>query len=222
MQDKNIYVPAAILVGAIIIAGAIIYAVNPRSGGEEKKETAAEFYRKVAKGIGVDLKQFDSCVSEEKYKDKVAADYTLGIDLEVGGTPSTFVNGVGLEGGAGARLEDAIDKALAGTLGEGADISVGPQDHVQGNREALVTIVEFSDLQCPFCRSFHPLVQEALAKYGDKVRWVYKHFPLTNIHPQAVPAALASECIAEQKGDEGFWKFIDEVFKNQEKLNASS
>lgn len=98
------------------------------------------------------------------------------------------------------------------------ELNVGSDDHIRGNPSAPVTIVEFSDLQCPFCQRFHPTLQQALAEYGDQVRWVYKHFPLDAIHPNARPAAEASECVAEQKGNDGFWQFVDGVFENQSRI----
>ena len=98
--------------------------------------------------------------------------------------------------------------------------SVTANDYIRGNPNAPITIVEFSDFQCPFCRQFHPTVQQAFNEYGDKVRWVYRHFPLTQIHPNAQPAAEASECVGEQKGSEGFWQFADAMFAQQERLGA--
>ncbi|HCM36794.1 MAG TPA: disulfide bond formation protein DsbA [Candidatus Wildermuthbacteria bacterium] len=98
---------------------------------------------------------------------------------------------------------------------------VTADDHIRGNQTAPVTIIEYSDFQCPFCRQFHPTMRQALAEYGDQVRWVYKHFPLDQLHPQARPAAEASECVAEQKGSEGFWQFADALFENQERLGSA-
>ena len=95
---------------------------------------------------------------------------------------------------------------------------LGEKDHLRGNPEAPVTIVEFSDFQCPFCERFHKTVQQVLADYPDQVRWVYKHFPLDSIHSQARSAAEASECAWEQKGNKGFWQFADLLFENQQKL----
>lgn len=95
------------------------------------------------------------------------------------------------------------------------EITVSEKDHIWGNSGVPVTIVEYSDFQCPFCASFHPTVQQILADYPNQVRWVYRHFPLDQIHPQARPAAEASECAAEQ---EKFWEFSDGLFENQEKL----
>lgn len=95
------------------------------------------------------------------------------------------------------------------------DVAVGDKDHVRGNKNASVTLIEFSDFECPFCGRFEPTVNQALAEYGDKIRLVYKHFPLESIHPQARPAAEASECAAEQGK---FWEYHDELFKNQDRL----
>lgn len=100
-------------------------------------------------------------------------------------------------------------------------IDVAQDDHIRGNPLAPVTIVEFSDYQCPFCQRFHPTVQQALDEYGDKVRWVYKHFPIPSIHAQAIPAAEASECVWEQKGDDGFWAFTDAVFASQSRMGSA-
>ncbi|OHA63384.1 MAG: hypothetical protein A2842_01485 [Candidatus Wildermuthbacteria bacterium RIFCSPHIGHO2_01_FULL_48_25] len=101
------------------------------------------------------------------------------------------------------------------------EFTITEQDHIRGNPDAEVTLVEFSDLQCPFCRSFHPTVQQALEEYGDTIRWVYKHFPLDNIHPEARPAAEAAECVWKQKGDEGFWAFADKVFEEQDRIGST-
>lgn len=110
------------------------------------------------------------------------------------------------------------EQTSAKSAGDNPQIPVTEQDHSRGNRSAAVTLIEFSDFQCPFCQRFHPTAKQALAEYGDKVRWVYKHFPIDSIHPHARPAAEASECIAEQKGNEGFWQFADALFENQSRL----
>jgi protein-disulfide isomerase len=93
---------------------------------------------------------------------------------------------------------------------------VTSEDHIIGKTDADVIVIEYSDFQCPFCAQFHPTVKQALASYGDKLALVYRHFPLDSIHPQARPAANASECIAELGGSSAFWKFADEVFAAQE------
>lgn len=86
-----------------------------------------------------------------------------------------------------------------------SDIKSGPAD-------AKVTMIEFSDFQCPYCKAFHATVNQALSEYGDKIQFVYKHFPLSNIHPQATNAALASECANEQGK---FQPYADRLFDKQ-------
>jgi len=85
----------------------------------------------------------------------------------------------------------------------------------KGPEDAPITIVEFSDYQCPFCARSEPLVHEALAAYPSKARLVYKHFPLTSIHPQAMSAALAAAA-AQRQGK--FWEMHDKLFANQRAL----
>jgi len=80
-----------------------------------------------------------------------------------------------------------------------------------------VTIIEFSDFQCPFCFRAAPTVRQVLATYGDKIRLVYRHYPIPG-HPQARPAAEASACAAEQGK---FWEFHDRLFADQSKLSAA-
>jgi protein-disulfide isomerase len=85
----------------------------------------------------------------------------------------------------------------------------------KGPATAPIEIVEFSDFQCPFCRSAFPTVQQVLAKYGDQVHFVYRHFPLS-IHPDAVPAAEAAACAAKQGK---FWPYHDRLFSSAPKLS---
>jgi protein-disulfide isomerase len=91
--------------------------------------------------------------------------------------------------------------------------SVNADDYVRGNPDAPITIVEFSDLECPFCKRFHSTMQQALTEYGDQVRWVYKHFPIDQLHPKADKEAEAAECAGELGGNEKFWAYIDRVFE---------
>lgn len=98
-----------------------------------------------------------------------------------------------------------------------ASLDVAKDDHVRGESNAAVTLVEFSDFQCAFCSLFHPTVIQLLSEYSGSVRWVYKHFPLDAIHPQARPASEASECAAEQ---DKFWEFADALFENQSSLGS--
>lgn len=89
-------------------------------------------------------------------------------------------------------------------------------DHIKGNNRAKVTLVEYSDFECPFCGNFYSTLKQVESEYGDDIRIVYRHYPLS-FHPQAQPAAEASECAAEQGK---FWEFHDGVFENQARIGA--
>ncbi len=89
-------------------------------------------------------------------------------------------------------------------------------DHIRGNSNADVMIVEYSDFECPFCKRFHPTMKQVMDEYGKdgQVAWVWRHFPLDSLHPvKARKEAVASECAAELSGQDGFWKFADRFFE---------
>ncbi len=88
---------------------------------------------------------------------------------------------------------------------------VSPTDHRRGPAEAALTIVEYSDLECPFCRVFHQTMLEIMTAESD-VAWVYRHFPIESLHKKARREAIAAECATVQGDDTAFWKYIDELF----------
>ena len=89
----------------------------------------------------------------------------------------------------------------------------------RGNPGAPVTIVEFSDFHCPFCRQAHATVQQVLARYGDKVRLVYKDMPLDNLHPNARAAAEAARCAGAQGK---FWEYHDKLFDSEPDVSTAA
>ena len=91
-------------------------------------------------------------------------------------------------------------------------ILVGNTKNVRGSDNAKVTVVEFSDFQCPACGVDQPLVQQLLDKHGNEIRFVYRHFPLTQLHPNAMSAALAAQAAASFNQ---FWAYHDLLFANQ-------
>lgn len=95
------------------------------------------------------------------------------------------------------------------------------QDHVRGNRDAKIKIVEYSDIDCPYCSIFHETMKQVVADYGDKVAWVYRHFPLSG-HPNAGYIAMVSECVAKDGGEEAFWNFLDLAFAEQDIRTANA
>jgi len=85
-------------------------------------------------------------------------------------------------------------------------------DHIRGDANAIITIVEYSDLECPFCARVHPTIRQALADYPGQVNWVYRHYPLS-FHANAQKAAEATECAAELGGNDKFWALVDMIYE---------
>lgn len=125
-------------------------------------------------------------------------------------------------GGSAAQLGAAAGgNTPPSTEEEGKLDAVRPvdaEDNILGNPSAPVKIIEYSDLECPFCSRFHTTMQQVMDEFGKdgKIAWVYRHFPLESIHQNARPAAVSAECAGELGGAEAFWGFIDSVFSKQE------
>lgn len=83
---------------------------------------------------------------------------------------------------------------------------------LRGNKNADVIIVEYSDIDCPFCARVHPTIQNVVATRDD-VAWAYRHLPLEQIHPQAFGKAVLAECVADQQDGEAYWTAIDAMFE---------
>lgn len=90
---------------------------------------------------------------------------------------------------------------------------VGDRDHIRGPEDAKVTIIEYSDIECPFCKKFHPTMTKLMEEYPNDVRWVWRHLPLERLHPNARVAALATECAGEQGK---FWETLDYMLEEVE------
>ncbi len=93
---------------------------------------------------------------------------------------------------------------------------VDATDHTQGDASAPVTLVEYGDYECPHCGRAHPIVKAVKARLGKKLRFVFRNFPLNEIHPHAEHAAEAAESVAVRGGAKAFWAMHDLIFDNQE------
>ncbi|HWV99409.1 MAG TPA: DsbA family protein [Candidatus Acidoferrum sp.] len=92
---------------------------------------------------------------------------------------------------------------------------VSERDHAQGRADALVTLVEYGDYQCPYCGAAYPVVKRVQKTLGKKLRFVFRNFPLTQAHPYAMVAAEAAEAAALQRK---FWEMHDFIYENQDDL----
>lgn len=94
--------------------------------------------------------------------------------------------------------------------------SVTVTDHIQGENSASITLVEYGDYQCPHCGAAYPVIKEIQNKFGQQIRFVFRNFPLSDAHPFAFPAAVATEAAALQ---DKFWEMHDMIFENQQLLS---
>jgi protein-disulfide isomerase len=93
---------------------------------------------------------------------------------------------------------------------------ISDDDHIQGNKNAQITLIEYGDYECPYCGRAYPVIKRLQEHFGTQLRFVFRNFPLTEVHPFANPAA---EC-AEYAGSQGlFWEMHDLIYENQLSLN---
>lgn len=156
-------------------------------------------------------------VTVEGMKDSPIAGAKQGALSDRGRTVGFLVSADGRYAVFGELEDLTVDpfKAVMEKIDMKGRITKGPAD-------AKVTIVEYSDFQCPFCtRGYETIEKQVLTEYGNKVRFVYKHFPL-GFHPWATPAAVAVECVADQKQDDAYWKLYAYYFEHQKEINPQN
>src|SRR6476660_6467555 len=89
------------------------------------------------------------------------------------------------------------------------------RDHVQGAEDAPLTLVEYGDYECPHCGRAHPIVQMLQRRLGTSLRFVFRNFPLSELHPHALHAAEAAESVSEHEGEDAFWCTHDAIYDHQ-------
>lgn len=232
-NKQNAYlVPGSIIVAGLLIAGAVLYINGPSSGGGVNLGGAPEEAGsldpvEIAQDIGLNKRNFEKCVEEGRYSQDVSDDLAQAQKVGGTGTPYFVIVGEGLDGVvavSGAQPINNFEAALEMVRGDSelvsieeglgygyiAEISDGAMDgdHIRGDANAPIKIIEYSDYECPFCSRVHPTIQSLLSTNSD-VAWIYRHLPLEQIHPMARPLAEASECAAELGGNDAFWAFTD-------------
>lgn len=183
--------------------------------------------KQYAADLKLDTDKFDKCLDDSEKAAKVTEDTKLGTTNGVQGTPATFINGYLVSGAIPyddysdtnsttyPGFKSIIDQVLAGKTPSGVDsttvykFDIKDTDHIKGSSKAKVTLVVFSDFQCPYCQRHETTLQQVLVAYGDKVRLVFYEFPLTSLHENAQKAAEAAECAADQ---DKFWEMHDKLF----------
>lgn len=217
-NDKKIKIstPMAIVVAGFLIMVGLIF---NRSSGVEIPKTISE-------QVGVKKEAMAACM-EETDVEAFTKDIFVSVEAamrggEIAGTPYSIIvgaNGVKTEiRGADSyeNVKKAIDEVIAGkvtTVYKGEAPAITETDHILGDtKTAQVTIIEYSDFECPFCKAYHATVKKIVEESNGNVAWVYRHYPLTQLHANALEKAVASECITKLKGNEAFWKYADLLF----------
>jgi len=231
---EKLLIPGSIIVAGLLIGGGIFLSGgNSPSGqaGSAQPEPGVNFedlITQAAEESGVDMEAWAACRAEDKFEDKIRNDFETVAEAGGRGTPFFVVtNGDLAVPFSGAQpyeqMQAFVNQVITGEVtvapeaaeAAKAALPVLETDHVAGNPDAPITIIEYSDFQCPFCSRAHPTVARVVEESDGEINWVYRHFPLTNIHPAAYPASVASECVAELAGNDAFWVFTDTLFALQ-------
>ncbi len=233
--------PMAILIGALIVALAVLVSGGiikfgkpvkttpvassaPVAQPQQAAKTEADIVKNLkdtAGKLGLDQGKFDKCVDSGEKALLVKKDLDDGSVAGVNGTPAFFVNGRLLSGAQPfTEFKKVIDEELSvSAAGTVTRQTVGVGDlPVQGQTGAKITLIEFSDYQCPFCKRHFDQAEGQLKKeYIDtgKVKFYYRDFPLSQIHPGAQKAAEAARCAGDQNK---YWQYHDLIFQNQQTI----
>lgn len=152
-------------------------------------------------------------------EEKKSSNYLMPISILIAGVliagSVIYSVGAGNEGQL-ANIGEQVpaDEEPAGNLDALKPIT--GEDHILGDPNAPVKIVEFSDFDCPFCKKIHGTLDQLVKDYNGQVAWVYRHFPLEQLHPNAPTVALASECVASIGGNDAFWAFAEKWAAGEE------
>lgn len=223
---QGINTPTAIIVAGVLIMIAILVT----RGGSSAAKT-----KTLSEQVGVSKTAFTKCMKDTDLQVllKTTSEDTnkamSGVPAEVRGTPYIVIIG---QNGSKAEVRGALakekvqkvieevkagkitttyneDGSIATTIYTGNITSVTKADHIIGSIDAPIVIVEYSDLECPYCKRFGGTMKEIVAESNGEVAWVYRHWV---VHPGALPKAGAAECVAKLKGNDAFWKYVDLVF----------
>jgi len=205
---------------AIVIAGFLIMLGIMVSGRGMAKIEAKTLSEKV----GVSKEKLTQCMQNTDIK-KLTEDTTTSAENamkslppEERGTPYIVIvgnNGLKAEVRGAQPIEkvrEIIDEVKSGKVTseyKGDLAEVTESDHIMGNKNAPIVIVEYSDLECPYCKKFHKTAKQIVDESSGEVAWVYRHWV---VHPTALPKTVAAECVSKIKGNDAFWEYVDLVF----------
>ncbi len=224
--------PMAIIIAGLLIGIFILVAIlltRNHSSGPATPQTLSE-------QVGISKDAMTSCI-----KDSIASADALNTKINASvdnamsalpagqrGTPYSVVFGLNgvktdIQGALPyASVKKVIDDALVGkvaTAYKGKIDPPSPDDHIYGNPNATVTIVEYSDFECPYCKQFQPVLKQIVDESNGSVRWIYRNYPL---HQHSFEELIAAECVAKIKGNDAYWKYGELLFGLQDQKDTIS
>lgn len=218
-KQQTLTTPMAIVAaGFLIMVGLLLTGgINGAGSNSIKNKTLSE-------QVGVNKVAFDACVKGTdlqalKTRTDASAELAMkGLPPEQRGTPYSVIigkNGVKTEiRGAYPKEEvqkliDEVNSGKVTTPYRGEVPAYEEGDHIIGNPDAQIVIIEYADLECPYCKNFGGTMKDLVSGSNGNIAWIYRHWV---VHPTALPKAGAAECVAKLKGNDAFWKYIDLVF----------
>lgn len=218
-QQTNLRWP--ILLAAILIAGSAIFlgvqigqqpekTSTPVNETQLKNQLKTELVTELASQTTTSA--IDSAQLKEQIKTEILAELKDGdwIDQEVDAGIERYVQ---KQREAQEKVREEQER-LANEKAKNVRRVSTERDHVYGNPNAEISLIEYSDFECPYCKTFHPTPKQIVDAYDGKVNWVFRHYPLSFHNPTAQLEAEASECVAELGGNDAFWKFTDFLYEN--------
>jgi protein-disulfide isomerase len=232
ITKKDLMIPLSIVIAGLLVGAGLYFgggqstpaAVTTLTTTEEPPAPGVTV-EQIITDTGVDLAAVQSCVNSGSVSAKIDQDYQNGLDTGGQGTPWSIligpggkkypINGALPPANVNQLIELARSEADLGPGNTEAEIpleAVNPiaeTDHVKGNPNGDIVIVEYSDYGCGFCARFHSTMN-TIIQQNDDVAWVYRHLPF-----RARDMAEVAECVAQEGGDEAFWQFTDAYFATQ-------
>ncbi len=225
----------AIVICGLLIGGGIILSktIPQNTSSEQKQQTESDVKKElltVAKKFNINKEKLTACLDSGNKKQTIADAVSLAEKSGVAGTPTFFIikRTIGSDDRIisekqfpiiGARDKATILKSIETEISpdgqpalSGEKIVLSDSDHWLGSRRASTIIVMYSDIDCPFCKRAEPIIQEILAEHPE-FGFVYRHSPITTLHPFAAYKAEATECVKEISDEKTFWNYLRELAK---------
>ncbi|MDD3662929.1 MAG: thioredoxin domain-containing protein [Candidatus Pacebacteria bacterium] len=216
-KKQSISVPAAIIVAGLLIMMGILLTNNKNNSQTEEPKTLSE-------QIDVSKDELLTCLESKDYEVlgneiiasvdsamKAIPENERGTPYAVvlkNNSPVTDLRGAYPYESVKTLVDELVNEEIEANY-EGEVPLPNEKDHVYGNPNAPITVIEYSDYECPYCKNFHETMKKVVDESNGQVNWIYRHFP---IKQNSFEKSAAAECVAEIKGNDAFWQYSDLLF----------